>query len=393
MKKILIMMMVVALLLAGCQTSDSLESNNVEESVVNNIEVSEVNNDDVTSSTVEVNFDSDMFTERDMIQTYDETDFTKLNLESYSDINIDEEGTYLISGQAEEVTINIDVENEKVQLVLDALTITNEDKPIINIISADKVFITSINENTLTVSDSIVTDEEAVIYSKADLVLNGSGTLDITANHTQGVDSKDDLKITGSVINIESDGHGLEANDSIRVAGGQINITTNEDAFHSENNDDDTLGYIYITGGEINIKAGDDGLRATSIFEMDGGTVNIETCVEGIEATQVVIDGGQIHIYSTDDGINATQKSSLDVMIVVNDGSIYIEMAQGDTDGFDANGDLFINGGTISVDAVSAFDADGLAELNGGTVTVNGEIITEITMQHPGGQGPGRKRP
>ena len=64
-------------------------------------------------------------------------------------------------------------------------------------------------------------------------------------------------------------------------------------------------------------------------------------------------------------------------------------MASGDTDGFDANGDIYINGGTISVQCNSAFDADGIAELNGGDVTVNGSVITEIVQQQMGGRGKG----
>ena len=51
-------------------------------------------------------------------------------------------------------------------------------------------------------------------------------------------------------------------------------------------------------------------------------------------------------------------------------------VGSGDTDAFDANGDIYISGGTIDVTAQSAFDFDGTAELTGGTVTVNGEQIT-----------------
>nr|WP_052418899.1 hypothetical protein [Paenibacillus sp. FSL R7-0331] len=75
--------------------------------------------------------------------------------------------------------------------------------------------------------------------------------------------------------------------------------------------------------------------------------------------------------------------------IEVNGGTIKVTMGSGDTDAFDSNGNLFINGGTIDVEATSAFDADGTAELNGGTVTVNGGQITEITESRGGGAGGG----
>ena len=63
-------------------------------------------------------------------------------------------------------------------------------------------------------------------------------------------------------------------------------------------------------------------------------------------------------------------------------------MSQGDTDGIDSNGDLYINGGTVDVTAQFPFDYDGTAEHNGGTIIVNGEETDEITNQFGGG-GPG----
>ena len=63
-------------------------------------------------------------------------------------------------------------------------------------------------------------------------------------------------------------------------------------------------------------------------------------------------------------------------------------MGQGDTDGIDSNGNLYINGGTVNVNANSPFDYDGEGKLSGGTVYVNGTQTTELTNQMMGG-GPG----
>lgn len=337
---------------------------------------------------------SDMFTDRDLEQSADLTDAVYYTLEDGQDITITEEGVYVLSGEASNVTVKVDVDDEsKVQIVLDGVTITNESAPAIYVLSGDKVFVTTTDsENSLSVTGTFVADGDtnldAVIFSKSDLVLNGLGTLTITSAEGNGITSKDDLKVTGGTYSITSLKDALEANDSIRIYAGDITIVTDKDGLHSENDDDDSLGYIYIQGGTLNITAGDDGIQGNAFVQIDGGTISIPQSTEGIEGTYVQINGGSIDIYATDDGINASDKStSYDIVIEVNGGTINVVVGSGDTDGFDANGDIYINGGTISVEANSAFDADGVAELNGGTVTVNGTVITEITetQMGPGG--------
>ena len=99
------------------------------------------------------------------------------------------------------------------------------------------------------------------------------------------------------------------------------------------------------------------------------------------------INGGTINISASDDGINASNKSSAyDVIIEFNGGYTTIVMGQGDTDGVDANGSIYVNGGTIDVTAqMSSFDYDGSAQFNGGTIIVNGEEVSEIPVSMMGG--------
>jgi hypothetical protein len=334
---------------------------------------------------------SELFSDRDLEQSADLTDAEYIQLNSNEDVTIDKEGVYVLSGEVVNTTVVVEADTEaKVQIVLDGVSITNEDSPAIYVKSADKVFVTSTeSENYMQVTGDYVADGDtnidAVIYSKVDLTLNGAGTLEIISNKGNGISSKDDFKITAGVFNITSSGHAIEANDSILIYDGDITIDTDKDALHSENDEDSSLGYIYIQNGTFNITAADDAIRATSIVQIDGGTINIETCSEGIEGTYIQINGGNMDLYATDDGINATTKSdAYDVVIEVNGGTIKVVMGSGDTDGFDSNGNIYINGGTIDVEANSSFDSDGTAELNGGDVTVNGEKITVITQQQGG---------
>ena len=335
-----------------------------------------------------------VFTDRDLEQTADLSQAIVLDVEDNQEITISKEGIYLLSGTASEYTVRVEASKEtKVQLVLDGLDVTNTDFPVIYVVSADKVFITTTDSNnTLEVTgafrDDGDTGTDAVIFSKDDLVINGTGTLNIVSSDN-GISSKDDLKITGGTLNITAVSDALEAHDSVAIADGDITIHTPKDGIHSEDDEDDTVGYVYIGGGTLNIEAGDDAVHATTVLQIDGGTLDIQAH-EALEATVVEINGGDIAIQASDDGINAGQKSkAYTPLIEINGGTLQITMSAGDTDALDSNGDLIINGGTVDITAQFAFDYVGQGILNGGTVLVNGTQVTTITesMMEGGMQG------
>ena len=125
------------------------------------------------------------------------------------------------------------------------------------------------------------------------------------------------------------------------------------------------------------------------MLTVDGGTLKL-TGHEGLEATLVTVNDGTIDISASDDGINAAKKvDGVTPLVEINGGQITISMAAGDTDAIDSNGNITINGGTISITGQSGFDWDGSAQLNGGTVTVNGTQVSSLTNQMMGGMGPG----
>lgn len=345
-----------------------------------------------TGSILDTEDTAKMCTNRDMRQTADLTEAQHITLQSNADNTITEEGVYVVSGNVTNATIIIETidEDAKVQLVLQDVTVINQDSPAIYVKAADKVFVTSVGQNHLEVTGAYVPDGEtnldAVIFSRDDLTLNGTGNLTVISAQGNGVTSKDDLKVTGSTITLTSQLDSLEANDSIRICGGDMTINTQKDGLHSENDDDDSLGYIFISGGSMHITAVDDAVRATSVIQMDGGNIVVPTSYEGMEATYLQFNGGMIDVYSRDDGINATAKSTAyPIVIEVNDGMLYVEVGSGDTDCFDSNGDIYVNGGYISVTGNSAFDRDGTAVFNGGTVFVNGTQVTTLP-----GMGGGR---
>ncbi len=288
----------------------------------------------------------DMFTDRDKEVGYDEDTATAITLSddasscdsssvtiSNNTITITDEGTYLLTGSLSDGQVIVDADDKKVQLVLDSVNINCDTSAALYVKAADKVFVTlaSDSENSLSnTSDFVAIDDnniDAVIFSKDDLTLNGSGALTVTAKYGHGIVSKDDLVITSGTYQITAAKHALSGKDSVRIADGVLTLDAGTDGIHSENTDDDAKGFIYIANGDISITADSDGFDAEETLQVDGGnievaagddglhadgdliitdgTINVTKSYEGLEGMTVTVEYGNISVVSSDDGINA----------------------------------------------------------------------------------------
>lgn len=333
---------------------------------------------------------TDMFTKRDLAGNYDESEAVKITLSgktaacNSSNVQIEDgvvtikaAGVYVLSGTFTDGTIVVDAgDDDKVQLVLDGVSITAADYAAIYAKNADKVFVTLAEGagNSLTVSgDYVQTDDnnvDAVIFAKCDLTLNGTGSLTVKDNTGHGIVSKDDLVVTGGTYTIYSQDHCLNGKDSVRIADGTFNLSCDEDGIHA-GNDDQQDGYVYIEGGDINISVGDDAIHAEGLLIITGGDIDVSKSCEGVEGDKILVTGGDIDVISSDDGFNAAGGSS----------------GSGDNhDGFgggpgmggvymDADSDayIFITGGTININANGdGIDSNGCIGITGGSVYVLG---------------------
>lgn len=289
---------------------------------------------------------ADMFTKRDKQSDYASEDATEISLSdskstcdspavriSDNQITITRAGTYVLSGSLTNGQIVVDASGEKVQIVLKDANINCDTSAALYVKSADKVFVTLAENtsNTLTnTKDFVAIDDnniDAVIFSKSDLSLNGSGTLTIHAAYGHGIVSKDDLVITSGTYDITAARHALSGKDSVRIADGDFTLNAKKDGIHSENTDNDEKGFIYIAdgtfsitcdsdgmdaeetlqvdGGTITIAAGDDGLHADGDLVLNDGTITITKSYEGLEGKTVTITGGSYAVTASDDGVNA----------------------------------------------------------------------------------------
>ena len=230
---------------------------------------------------------TELFTDRDYKTDYEKTavitlsdsgstcDSNAVQIDG-STITVTDEGTYVLTGKLTDGQVIVRADKtDKTQLVLENVSIRNSATAPIYIEQADKVFVTLVGENALS-ADALDETIDAALFSKEDLTINGSGSLNVTSA-LHGIVSKDELTVTGGSFHITCASHGITGKDNLCIDGGSFAIAAGKDGLHSENKDDSTLGFVYIKSGDFRISAEGDGISAAAWMQLDGGTYDIET--------------------------------------------------------------------------------------------------------------------
>ena len=206
------------------------------------------------------------------------------------------------------------------------------------------------------------------------MTINGGGSLTVEANYNNGIQSKDDLKITDGNITITAVNDGIKGRDSIAIKDGNITINAGDDGMQSNNDEDPGEGIVLIEDGNIVITAQADGIQAETSLVINGGDITISTgggsanasnnvgnpgntwgswnpandiandnspSAKGLKAaTDLTITGGTITIDSSDDSIHSNDS------ITISGGNI--TLSSGD-DGMHSDTSVEITGGDICI--------------------------------------------
>ncbi len=293
MKKLLCLLLALLLLLSGCSGIQTLTNSAGQTTGTENTSSSATQGTAPPANFEEA--DTEMFTDRDLRTDYEDSAAVTIQLSgssatassnsvkiSGSTVQITEEATYIISGTLDDGMLVVNApDTAKLQLVFKSAHITSSDCAALYILGADKVFLTLAEgtQNSLTNGGSFtpIDDEniDAALYSKQDLTINGTGSLTVTSPAGHGIVGKDDLVITGGMLQVDAANHGLDANDSVRFTAATLTANAGKDGIHCENNDDASRGFVYIADGQLTIQAEGDGISAGYYLYITGGSLDI----------------------------------------------------------------------------------------------------------------------
>lgn len=377
MKKALALSLILALCLSACSDNSSRADS----------EGLAINEQTVTAKPVTVDVEIAEFKDDDL--TFKTTADTKIALSDNNtkiegngaqadgnNIKITKSGVYEISGTLSDGTIEISATSEdKVYLILNNAQITSSSSAPLVVTQADKVTLTLKDGTENTFTDSTATglndesEPDACIFSKDDLVINGSGKLLVNANFNDGITSKDDLRIISGNIVINSVGDGIKGKNCVAINSGDIFVTSGNDGIKSTNTEE--KGFVYVKCGNIDINALSDGIQAQSYIYVENGTFDIITnggADNAPEQTSHGFGGGwdMNDTQTEDDQSRKALKAQT---------GIYIQNGTFSLDSYDdaihSDGDIIINGSEIT--AKSGDDgvhAETAFEITNGVLTI-----------------------
>lgn len=296
-------------------------------------------------------------------------------------VTITRPGTYLLSGKLNDGQIVVDTdESENVQLVLNNADINCSFSAPINIKGSSKTVIVLAEGSSNKVTDGKTYNFDpsgvpnAAIFSKSDLTINGSGKLMVNANYRNGIESRDELKITGGNITINSANHGLRGKDCVAIKNADITINAKGDGIQSDNEKSSEKGYVVIEGNNIKINSAEDGIQAQTSLAIKGGNLTIvsgggsskppnDISTKGIKAeVDIIIENATISVDSSDDSIHCNST------LTINSGNL--QLATGD-DAIHSNVSIDINGGNINITKSQEGIESAVITINGGNIRIH----------------------
>ncbi len=346
-------------------------------------------------------------------------------------LTISKAGIYELSGSFTGSVVVTVADTEAVTLVLNGVDITSSNGAAIAATTADELTIYAVEgtTNTLTdaksYADTADTAPNAALYSAADLSIIGPGTLKVTGNYNDAINTNDGLVIEDVSLQVQAIDDGVRGKDYVVINSGALQVDVGGHAIKADNVTDATVGYAALLGGTAELSAGTDsdgvnaqtvlvGESATQITASDDGVhadlqlvvetkeLTVHQSNEGLESRIVTIAAGKVEVNSADDAINASagtgssggpagggMQADASLNVTISGGEVTLNS---EGDGFDSNGTAVMTGGTLvingpSSDGNGAIDVNGTFDVSGGTLFAGGSAGMAATPSAGSAQG------
>ncbi len=218
-------------------------------------------------------------------RSLDYSDAQRIELEEGESFAITRGGKYTISGN-QKGSIHIDAQDEIVYIQLDNVKLHSDHGPAILVSSAAKLVLTAKEATENTISDSAAygeyADQDACVFSNADITVNGTGKLSVSGYFRDGIRSRDVIKILDAQVDVRAKKHGLNGTDGVVLADAQVLLQCENCGIRTSKINRENKGFVAISGGEVSIIAGKTGIRVTENLYIQDAAVTVQGIVGDI---------------------------------------------------------------------------------------------------------------
>lgn len=302
---------------------------------------------------------------------------------------------YVLSGKATNGSFKL-YSDYKFTLVLNGVSLINDNGPAVNIQSSKKVTVNVLGGTANRLIDAATyatstEDQKGAFFSEGQLNFGGTGTLSVTGNYKHGICSDGYIYIKESNITVtKTVSDAVHAKDYFKMESGTLNGTSSGDGIDCEE------GYVAISGGNITVNSADDGITAsyegssttvTPYVAITGGIINVTTTgekgaaiksegytlINSSSAITVKVSGRGAKGIKTGRALTITNGN----INITTSGAAYYDATDGDVAapaGINCDGNFVFTAGSVTINssgtAGKGLSVDSTVTVNGGTLAI-----------------------
>ena len=302
---------------------------------------------------------------------------------------------YVVSGSTSNGSLTI-LGDKKYAVKLNGASITNPDSAALNLLSGKRAYIILAEGTTNTLTDGTGGSQKGALYCKGKLLFNGSGSLSVTGNTNNGINSADYIVFNkGNNIYVNSTAnHGIKANDGVFINGGILNVEVSAAAAKGINCESN----IIVNGGRTTVLTtgggtydndereakGAAGIKADSTLTVNGGELWLKSTGSGGKGINVDMEanfnGGNVYVvttggqYKSNNDTSSPKGIKADGNINVSGGRIWVRTNGYNGEGIETKKELSITGGEVASYAYDdAINSKSIMTISGGYVYAHGQ--------------------